>query len=557
MSKSIFCSKKRAQYISRVHLLASFTALTILSSSFQAYGVDPLDLLDEHSISALRHKADQGDPDAQYTLGVLHDEYHEEKGITQDYKKAFNYYQLAAKQNKPEAQHRLGLLYQNGEGIEQNYIKAFKYIKLSANQGYAGALCTMGHIHQVTAANSIDHIQREVQKEAIQYFKLSAAQNHLGAIRTLAEGYEYGIYGMEEDQKKAFKYFKQEADLGSSVAQRLVAERYETGNGVEQNNDLAFRYYELGADQGDFASLSSLGYWYFNGYHVEKNDKKAFEYYRLAADKGDSESALSVGTMYFYGEGIEKDPLMSLSYLYNVLSSPEREEVKALFLTLLNFTKDDTPSLDVEIQTEDFYKKTEVLIEMKKLEQDHSDQSLFPKPSHFSSIPGLSSLYDSIGSFHGHMMACYEQISENLERTGLLITCLQPTASLEADYKPGSEGEKNGFSMVKIGKTYYCNIGDNNPRIGYNLRNLFEEKEKIFENLKFLKFGLNCAKSALLPVLTKEDLRIKNLDAQLDRLDAVHTAITDGVQEIETLIHTTTSHRNRIFQDQFKLSFPD
>ena len=82
--------------------------------------------------SDLRRKADQGDAEAQYNLGIL---YYEGHGITQDYTTARQWWEQAAAQGNALAQYRLGVLYQKGQGVPQDDATAREWFEKSTVQG--------------------------------------------------------------------------------------------------------------------------------------------------------------------------------------------------------------------------------------------------------------------------------------------------------------------------------------------------------------------------------------------------------------------------------------
>ena len=43
--------------------------------------------------------------------------YYKGEGVTQDYKEAVKWYQLSAEQGHPEAQYKLGVMHENGKGV--------------------------------------------------------------------------------------------------------------------------------------------------------------------------------------------------------------------------------------------------------------------------------------------------------------------------------------------------------------------------------------------------------------------------------------------------------
>ncbi len=61
--------------------------------------------------------------------------YEKGKGVDKDYKKAFKWYELAAKQGQPVAQYNLGNMYERGEGLAKDDIQAFKYFSLASLNG--------------------------------------------------------------------------------------------------------------------------------------------------------------------------------------------------------------------------------------------------------------------------------------------------------------------------------------------------------------------------------------------------------------------------------------
>ena len=104
--------------------------------------------MSNEQIADLRRKADQGDPEAQFGLGLAYSLGH---GVPQDYAKARQWYEKAAAQGytdahvglkmladqgDPEAQFGLGLVYANGlYGVPQDFVKARQWYERAAAQG--------------------------------------------------------------------------------------------------------------------------------------------------------------------------------------------------------------------------------------------------------------------------------------------------------------------------------------------------------------------------------------------------------------------------------------
>ncbi len=84
------------------------------------------------ALKELRPLAEQGDVNAQFTLGLM---YTKGRGVPQDYKEAVRWYRLAAAQGDAKAQYGLGVMYVEGWGVPQNNVLAHMWYNLAAAQG--------------------------------------------------------------------------------------------------------------------------------------------------------------------------------------------------------------------------------------------------------------------------------------------------------------------------------------------------------------------------------------------------------------------------------------
>jgi len=83
-----------------------------------------------------RKAAEQGDSDAQYSLGAM---YYLGHGVSQDYSEAVKWYRKAAEQGYAEAQTNLGWMYEKGRGVPQDDSEAIKWYRKAAIQGHVYA----------------------------------------------------------------------------------------------------------------------------------------------------------------------------------------------------------------------------------------------------------------------------------------------------------------------------------------------------------------------------------------------------------------------------------
>ena len=112
--------------------------------------------------------AAQGYAEAQHNLGVM---YENGTGVPQDYKEAVRLYRLAAAQGLAEAQNNLGAMYERGRGVPQDYKEAVRWYRLAAAQGNAKAQNNLGVMHERGQGVPQDYAR------AYMWFNLSAASS--------------------------------------------------------------------------------------------------------------------------------------------------------------------------------------------------------------------------------------------------------------------------------------------------------------------------------------------------------------------------------------------
>ncbi len=84
------------------------------------------------SLPELRMLADQGDPDAQWQMGVR---YHNGEDVPQDDAQAMNWFERAADQGQIDAQSHLGAYYWAGRGVPEDLYKAYFWSAIATAQG--------------------------------------------------------------------------------------------------------------------------------------------------------------------------------------------------------------------------------------------------------------------------------------------------------------------------------------------------------------------------------------------------------------------------------------
>ena len=103
-------------------------------------------LVDEE-ISSIRLEANDGDPAAQYNLGLIYYQGIKNAGISQNYKQALYWYIKSAEQGYAAAQNDLSTMYLKGEGISQDYKQTIYWATKAAEQGFAQAQAILGSLY--------------------------------------------------------------------------------------------------------------------------------------------------------------------------------------------------------------------------------------------------------------------------------------------------------------------------------------------------------------------------------------------------------------------------
>ena len=105
------------------------------------------------NISELKNKAEQGNAEAQYSLGVC---YRCGDGVEKNLEEAVKWYRKSAEQGYARAQHNLGICYYNGDGVIQNNVKALAWASAAYANGDNEATKAMRVIKQKMTSTQIE-----------------------------------------------------------------------------------------------------------------------------------------------------------------------------------------------------------------------------------------------------------------------------------------------------------------------------------------------------------------------------------------------------------------
>ena len=201
----------------QLSLLAGMVAL-LLGAAACAETPEPAQ---DNSIEAIRTRANAGDAEAQFNLGVMYDA---GLGVPQDLVEAVAWYRQAAEQGDADAQYNLGVAYANGLGVPQDLVEAVAWCRQAAEQGYADAQYNLGLMY----ANGEGVPQDAV--EAVAWYRQAAEQGDVGAQYNLGLMYANGA-GVPQDDVEAYKWFNLAATYAGSEAVRGPCDGLSPWNG--------------------------------------------------------------------------------------------------------------------------------------------------------------------------------------------------------------------------------------------------------------------------------------------------------------------------------------
>lgn len=154
----------------------------------------------------LRDAAANGDSKALFEIG---NRYMDGRGVTSDFAKAAEWYNLAAERGFAPAQYRIGNFYEKGLGLTRDLAKAKTYYQLAAEQGNASAM------------------------------------------HNLAVLFAAGVDGAAPDNEAAARWFTQAAEFGVKDSQFNLGILSAKGVGLPQNLEESYKWFALAANAGD------------------------------------------------------------------------------------------------------------------------------------------------------------------------------------------------------------------------------------------------------------------------------------------------------------------
>lgn len=161
-----------------------------------------------------------------------------------DYVTAANEYRPLAERGDPEAQYRIGRMYEFGNGYAQDKAQGIAWIRKAAAQGHVDAEQELGVVYATGDGVPQDDVQ------AVAWFRKAAEQGDATAQYNLGLLYAKG-QGVTKDYAQSVDWWRKSAAQGNADAQFKLAVVYHTGEGAKQDEVAALANATLAARNGD------------------------------------------------------------------------------------------------------------------------------------------------------------------------------------------------------------------------------------------------------------------------------------------------------------------
>ena len=215
-------------------------------------------------------------------------------------------YWMAKEQGNSLVQYELGVMYEEGlHTFHQDDAKAVEWHRRAAEQGNADAQ------HALAEMYSKGRGVTQIMATAVDYYRLAASQGHTEAQFSLGLIYHDPMNRQVpvwwEDQEEAMKWFRMAGEQGHLASQSILREAYHEGRFVPEDDKEAIKWALLAAKQGDEAAQYFLGVMHAEGRGVTRDDGEAVRWYRRAAEQGNGEAQYALGFMYAEARGVAQD----------------------------------------------------------------------------------------------------------------------------------------------------------------------------------------------------------------------------------------------------------
>ena len=256
--------RRRDNSISKHRLFGLILSLALAVAT----AISALAAGDKFDLEALTKKAQEGDRQAQYDLGMVY--YSGKYEIPRNVELGAEWFLKSAKQGHTEAQFATGRCYFYGRGVPRDRVVGAEWYHQAAMKDHIQATYELGDCYFIGEGVKRDHA------ESLKWFSKSAAQGEKGAQFRIARIFEDGDPSVR-DPLKALEEYKKSANGGNAYAEYLVGTYYEQGKGVPQDIARAIQSYKIAAPKSEDAR-ARLAYFYGQGIGVSADPVEAYKW---------------------------------------------------------------------------------------------------------------------------------------------------------------------------------------------------------------------------------------------------------------------------------------
>ncbi|MDR2353718.1 MAG: SEL1-like repeat protein [Deltaproteobacteria bacterium] len=229
-----------------------------------------------------------------------------------DHKIRTEYYKLA-EQGDPDAQFSLALFYLTEDIEYKNWPEITKWLKSAADSGHREAQIKLGCLFKYGFGFSFN------PELALTWFQTAFEQGCDEALIHLAAMENEGFY-IPEDPKPLHDALFYAAITGNPLAQYNLALRLDKGS--KEDQELAFNWYQMSlfgfrrlAENNDIFAKYHLGLIYLDGKGVPCDPKVSLDWFQKAGKNGLALAQFLAGMILLNGEGVPRNSTLGISWI--------------------------------------------------------------------------------------------------------------------------------------------------------------------------------------------------------------------------------------------------
>lgn len=279
-----------------------------------------------------------------------------------------------ARQGSPQAQFKLGEMYNLGQCVKKDTDSAFLYYEVAANNGHIEAQFKLGNMYASTDDNdnAIDWYRKAAEQElaiaqielarcyfhglgvhenypeALFWIYKAVGQGDVKAQYVLGDLLWFGKFGVKQNPTEALKYYHLSAEYGYVNAQCWLVSIYESGSmGVNPDVNEAIKWSQK-LHENNCGRLYPTIYESLGNLYKGLNDyTSALDWYRIGHELGVSWATYNLGLMYEEGQGVEQNHQKALELYREIPDVLEAQrKVLALDETVQHFAHNNSIGLD-------------------------------------------------------------------------------------------------------------------------------------------------------------------------------------------------------------------